>query len=259
MSGRNRQPRGRAWGALAGTYPDPALGLPNSVGMSIFDDFIRDHTVTTSIGSNYGDTGLWQWASITGGVGGGTPTTVGPTNATEQGIFRVTSTANNGAGGRLASSAGQVQPAVGMIFAAKLLMSSGSTSYELASGLFTGAFTSMAVADAVNFIGIRSLGGNLFGVVKDGAAAGNESTVDLGFECEGTWRTAGWEYTEDGIQFFYLQTDEYVLERVDVGDPVATNIPTGNLGLGAIMMRALTNGVRVGEIDWWGLGGRIAR
>ena len=120
-------------------------------------------------------------------------------------------------------------------------------------------------ADATQFVGVRSNGGNLFGVWKSGA--GIEATIDLGINAEGTtWRTVGFEVlgtTADlAIQFFRLDPDgseREVWDRVDVGDPL-TGISV-SVGLMPVALGILTTSAtaKTAQIDYWAFGGRIAR
>jgi hypothetical protein len=228
------------------------------MGPGIFEDCLRDFAITSAIGSVYGDW-LWPLGSLGGGA---TVSHVNPAAATEIGILRLTTAAAADAGAVWNLNGGSVKAvllSVGLIWAAKLQMSTGTTSYEVWSGLCDAGGSRVRTSDAVNFVGLRSTGGNLFGVVKDGSGSGNESTVDLGVDCEGTWRKAGFEYTEDGIQFFTLASDRYVCERTNVGAPVSTNIPSTGLGLQLLGVVATAASARAADIDWWDLGGRIAR
>lgn len=246
---------GLALGALHGQYPDPGLGLVPAAGVSMHDDFIPGGA--SLVASRYGSL-LWTGTTI-----GGAPTyaNVTPAATTEVGILRVTTTALSGQGGVLNLGATTMfrSPAAGSIWCCKIQMSTGTANYELWSGFASGN-TRVQAADTTDFIGVRSNGGNLFGVVKQ-AASPSETTVDLGVECEGVWRIVGFEVTAtDTVQFFTLDCSQRIgIFRTNVGNPVTTNFPNTTLSPIALGVVTTAAAAVAADIDFWSWGGRTAR
>jgi hypothetical protein len=150
-------------------------------------------------------------------------------------------------------------PPAGSIWCCKIQMSTGTSAYELWSGFASGTGR-VAAADTTDFIGVRSIGGNLFGVVKQ-AASPSETTVDLGVDCEAAWRVVGFEMTAaDTAQFFILDCSQRGFTfRTDVGSAVTTFFP--NTTLRPVALGVVTTSVAAvaADIDFWSLGGRVAR
>ena len=154
-------------------------------------------------------------------------------------------------------------PPPGSIWCSKIRMTSGTASYELWSG-FASSTGRVQAADATQFIGIRSDGANLYGVVKNGAAS--ETTVDLGYDCEAVWRTFGFEVAGDTtapeVQFFQLDelgTSRFAWDRTDIGDPITATMPSTSLFSCAIGLVTTTASARTAQIDHWCLAGRTER
>ncbi len=262
MSRFSRQPAGFALGALAGQYPQPALGLPPAAGPCMFDDFVPDHGSKAK--SLYGELD-WDEHPIGGAA---TMLAVSPTSWEEIGILQVTtqSTANRGCT-LTQGSVGSLYryPPPGSIWACKLRLSSGTVNYELWSGFSSVPDGRVGSADATQFVGVRATGGNLFGVVKSGA--GVEATVDLGVTAEGTtWRTVGCEVlgtTADvAFQFFMLNqlaSEAEVWDRTDIGDPLTGITISASLGPVALGILTTSATAKTAQIDYWAWGGRIAR
>lgn len=254
MNNRASRTAGIAIGALSGQYPEPAMGLVPSAGVSLHDDFIG---ATGRVTSRYGEQ-LWQSTTI-----GGAPTyaNVTPSASTEAGILSLTTTAVSGQGGVLHPGVTTMyrSPPVGSIWCVKMQMSTGTANYELWSG-FAASTARVANANTTDFVGVRSIGGNLFGVVKQGSGA-SETTVDLGVDCEASWRVVGFEVTAtDTVQFFILDCSERGrVFRTDVGAAITTTFPNTTLTPIALGLVTTTAASAVAQIDFWSLGGRIAR
>ena len=262
MSVFSRQPAGFALGALAGQYPQPALGLPPAAGPCMFDDFTPDHGAKAK--SLYGELD-WDENVIGSAL---TLTSVAPTSWEEVGVLQATTTTTANRGATLTQGSVPILyriPPPGSIWAVKLRITSGTANYELWSGFSSVADGRVQAADATQFVGVRASGGNLFGVWKSGA--GVEATVDLGVTAEGaTWRTVGFEVggttADPTIQFFRMVPDgseREVWDRVDVG-ALLTGI-TVTAGLGPVALGILTTSTtaKTVQIDYWAFGGRIAR
>ena len=258
----SRQPSGFALGALAGTYPAVALGLPPAVGPCMFDDFTADHA--TKAKSLYGEL---DWLENTIGAAT-TVTTVQPSTFAEIGVMQVTTpaTANRGATFTQGAIAPLFRfPPIGSVWACKIRLTSGTTAYELWSGFSSVAAGRVATADATAFVGVRAVGANLFGVVKSGAAT--EATIDLGMTVEGaTWQAVGFEVLGTSavplFQFFRFNvgaTERGIHEREDIGAPVGGI--TILAGLMPVALGILTTSVtaKTAQIDYWAWGGRVAR
>lgn len=257
-----RRAAGGALGALTGDYPDPGFGLPMSSGYALFDDFI--HPFDKHGNDLAGD---MQWQHVDIGAQSN-QSDVTPSGWTEAGIHRLLTAQQAGAGVILYQSQDDTfyrYPSPGAIWACKIKLDSGLTSYELWSGFASVYSAQPRVSSNSSFVGVRALNGNLFGVVKDGATATNESTVDLGVSCVGAWRSVGFRVegttASPSIQFFVLNeqgSDRAIYDQIDVGSAITTNLPTTTMGPIALGIVGPT--VQVGaEIDWWCLGGRVAR
>ncbi len=251
-----RPTAGNAGGALSGEYPAPAMGTTCTMGPWLRDDF---HRVITT-----------EWTATALGGGGATATAVVPTAGTEYGVSQVVTPATTTRGSVYQrSTVADIYgcPPPGCIWTAKMVVTSGTSAYTLWSGFASGT-AAPAVATNIMFVGLRSVGGNLFGVVKDGAAAGNESTVDFGFDIEGanfgSSVSAGFEVTgsvgSESIQFFrYDCSDRMNRGRTNVGSAITTNVPTGNLFSTALGIITDENVAKTVLIDYWELSGRTAR
>lgn len=262
---------GFAEGALAGMYPDPGLGVPCSAGMVLWDDFM--HSTGAVVAARHGD---MFWTSTTINVTASTFSSIAPTSATMCGILQqaqAATTANAGSASTLGTVASFYRaPAPGTIFVVKKRMTLGGTNYTLWSGFTTAVATIPTVAGLVGFVGIRSVGGNLFGVVKNAAGgAGNESTVDFGFTCAGAvFRTCGFEVSGTlaarTIQFFYVGTlgastddTQSTWGRVDVGAPLSANWPAAAAMFPTFGMTTSELVAKTAQWDFWGVGGRSSR
>lgn len=246
---------GVAGGALAGQHPEVAIGLVHAAGLSLSDDFV--------------DLATSHWTATT--IGGSAPThaLVAPTAYTEHGIARITTAAASGTGGvLLRSSVADLYriPPPGSTWACKV-RTSASASYDFWSG-FASAAASVREGDATQFVGVRTdraVGGNLYGVVKDGAAAANENVVDLGVSAESsTWRAVGFDVggtvAAPSVQFYvYSLISRGTFSRTAVGSPITTNIPSTNLFSCALGVVSRAVAAKAVDVDFWTLGGRVAR
>lgn len=257
-----RRPAGRGLGALAGSYPDPAIGLPLSSGFALYDDFARP---TNAAGTEYGEL---QWVHAE--IGGGTTTFAAstPDDFTELGILRIqtAAAANRGAATFLSSTPFLLRyPPPGSIWACKMRLTSGTINYEMWSGFSSSESLRVSAAEPnSSFLGVRAVGANIFGVAKAGAT---ETVVDFGVSWEGSaWRVVGFEVggttAAPSVQFFQLDplaTSRSKYDRLDVGDPVTTNIPLVPMIPIGIGLYTTSTTAKIGQLDWWCLGGRVAR
>jgi hypothetical protein len=253
-----RPAAGAAGGVLGGRYPNPAWGLPMG-GMQGFDDFIGNINKTTM------RTQLnWTIVDTSGGVS----PTAGTDTATEDGILRMATAGALGDGGNAYLPDGLLGAGVPtyLEFGVKIRMPATNTDLRVWSGFADTSNGDWLIAGSVNCVGIRAIASgsavNWYGVVKDGSTASNESTVDLGYEANSTWRSLGFYVTSTGIQFCEWDASDLRkrgLVRTDIGDEVTTNIPTGALYKIALGINAATAAQRVAEVDWWAFGGPVAR
>jgi hypothetical protein len=256
-----RQAAGPASGILGGYYPSPGYGLGIG-GFRVHDDFVGQvdkadcHTELR-----------WDIADFSSGL------TLneeydGPT---ELGIMRAHTGSSGGAGGHvwLDSAVFMGGMPVGLAFSAKLRGTNAapaSLGTLVWSGLIDSTANEPSTANARSFIGFRGTSNGTavrwYGVVKDGATAANESTVDLGYDVDDTWRIFGCRRTATGVQFFQVDAskmDRYGYLVTDIGSEVTTNIPTANL---LPVCLGLHNGAASGEsfeVDFYTLAGTIAR
>jgi hypothetical protein len=258
----SRQPAGVALGALGGTYPVPAFGLPPAAGPCMFDDFTPDHGAKAK--SLYGELD-WDENPIGSAM---VLTATTPTSWEEVGVLQAATVATAGRGGTLTQ--GSVAPLYrlpppGSIWAVKLRLTSGTVNYELWSGFASVADGRVQTADSTQFVGVRSNGGNLFGVFKSNG--GIEATVDLGVTAEGTtWRSVGFEVqgttSAPTIQFFLLNqsaSEREVWDRTDIGAPLSGITITAGLIPVALGILTTSATAKTAQIDYWAWGGRIAR
>ena len=241
-----RQARGAALAALAGSYDEPAIGLPPVAGWAVWDDFL--------------EVGPWVLTTI-----GAAPTgvDVAPAAATEMGVRRITSTAVSGQGGcYVRGTVANWKVSRGSVWAAKFTCT-GSTLYDMYSGFVQTPGTDVAVVTANQFIGVRAIAGNLFGVCKTGASA--ETTVDLGVTAiNSTYQTVGFAIrgtaAAPSVQFYLGSlSDSDVLEWAPIGNPITTNLPTVALYPCAVGVVSRAAATKAAQVDFWALGGRVAR
>ena len=252
-SQRARRVAGYGELGLHGQHPDVGLGLVHAAGPSLSDDF---H-----------DSLLVNWQS---NVFGAAPTWSLKTPAVEHeiGVQTLTTAAGAGAGAvALRATAADFYrvPPPGSAWAVKLRQTVGVTTYELWSG-FVSAASRVRTADAVAFVGVRvdrAVDGNLYGVVKSAAGAGNETTIDLGVSPEAAWQIVGFEVegtvAAPSVQFYRWSLTSRTVKRVAIGAAIATTMPA--LPLYSCAIGLVTTGApsREADIDFWSLGGRTAR
>jgi hypothetical protein len=228
-------------------------------GFSQADDFVGA-IAKTNMRTQLG----WTIDDIAGGV----TVSAQLDTATEDGILRMLAGSTSGDGGTCNLPAGRLVagcPAY-MEFGAKVRVQATNTNITAWSGFADTAAGDWDTASATNAVGIRVIAAgaaaNWYGVVKDGAGAGNESTVDLGYAADNTWRFLGFRVTATGIQFCEWDAADIYrrgLIREDIGSEVTTNIPTGSLYKVALGVLTTTAATRYAEVDWWGIGGPVAR
>lgn len=255
MPPRSDTPRaaaGNADGCLLGTFPQPAMGHTCAAGAWLRDDFVDlisdNWTLTTIVGAP-------AWSMVA------------PTAGTEFGIAQITTPGTATQGGvALRSAVADMYgpPLPGSRWVAKVAIVGAVASYTAWSGFVSGT-AAPSTAAATKLIGVRSVGANLFGVVKNGAGAGNETTVDLGFTCEGSaYKIVGFEVGgtvgAETVQFFYYDcSDRMNRGRTNVGSTITTNLPTGAMFSCALGLITDENVAKTGLIDFWEIGGRTAR
>lgn len=262
-----RRPAGRGLGALAGDYPDPALGLPPAVGLAIWDDFYAPREIVPSerVEARFGDL-LWATYEI----GGGNSTFAGvvPIDWSAIGILQMSTPAQGTRGPTLFFTPVAPFfrfPPPGSVWCVKMRLTSGTVNYELWSGFASSEQVRVETTIASQFVGVRSTGGNMFGVVKNGA--NSETVVDLGVSVEGSvWRILGLEIggttAAPTIQFFRLDplaSNREKYDRLDVGPAITTTLPTVPLTPIAAGLVTTSNFAKTMQIDFWSLGGRAAR
>ena len=260
----SRPAAGAAGGVLSGCYPSPGYGVGFG-GFTLYDDFmgrITKGSIQTSL--------PWDEYEAGGGL-----TIVGATSTTtEIGVLRLAPTVTAGfplASGQLYLADADFINGVpaGIMFGAKVrAYAVPSTLYPVFwAGWISDETISPLPGNTVNFVGIRarSNGTNIqwYGLVKDGAGLGNETTVDLGYAFDTTWRTLGFRVTTTGIQFMQFDLSGmpvYGWLGTDIGAEVTTNVPTGTLKPIAVGADNTTN-LATGsiEIDLWSTAGSIAR
>jgi len=243
----------------AGWFQNAAVGFPCSVGPALFEDWLR---VGNTLG--YGELG-WTRALIGSGS-----SVLAATSATESelGVISIRTSSQAGKGAKLhgGNNASIYSFPIGTVWSTKI-KPSGLTGLEMWSGFQNSYTTRVRTSDNTQFIGLRydaAISSEWQGVVKDGAAASNETTVDLGTAAV-DWIHAGFEVvdTGDGVpgfQWFTLSSDyRYAsLGRTTVGEPQTTNIPVtfGTVALAAV---ASATGTKYAYQDFWQLGGRTVR
>lgn len=256
-----RRPAGPAGGVNDGRYPNPAFGMPVG-GMHQLDDFVgtvNKVSMRTQLNWTVND------------IGGGVSVDTLEDGATEIGILRMYTAGalNDGGTLYLPNSRLVTGPPVGLKWGVKVRSGTtnpGTTTVGAWAGYASSTNTHPIVADAMSLIGIRvqAFGSteHWFGVCKNGAGAGNETTQDLGFDFDTTWRFLGFYRTSTGIQFCRWDASRLLthgLLREKIGAEITTNIPTGPLYPISVGVSAGAIAVREIEIDMFAAGGGIAR
>lgn len=252
-----RRAAGLASGALSGAYPNPGAGCPGATGGSFFDDFTGEIVKTGPVSLG------WLVADIGGGI-----TCAGYTDtATELGCCIIST-----AGG--AADAGVVyQPQgfidglpVGLRFQTKVRLSGTKTQIVATSGFCSSTAALPIVAAAAQFVGVRAIAAgaaaNWYFVAKDGAAAGNEDTLDSGVEANETWRIFEMRVRSVTAIDCYLvdaSLPQYGPQYTLIGT-LDAQIPGAASNLFAsFSVGASTAAARTAMVDWHGWGGTIAR
>lgn len=255
----SRTPQGEAEGTLAGPWSNPALRHPCAAGYALFDDF---HW----IGSPSTRPGLLDWEQTTIGTAPTHSSSLG--TATALGIRQISTslTANTGGHVRSSETLWQGLPGIGADWQVKIRMTSDMTTSTIWSGFISSVSVVPLTANNVQFYGVRSVdGGNWHGVTKTGSGAGKETAIDLGFT-PGDWGVPGFEIWDGGggakrVYWYrdYLD-DRRQMRRLYIGGLVSTHLTFGvslfASALGIVNSAAVE---RVGQVDWWSLGGRVAR
>lgn len=258
--------------ALEGRFPWVAMGRASN-GFHIFDDFCRGLELTPDP-PTIGDL-RWSGTNIRIGASEhqGSFADVAPDSDREIGQARVSTDASSsgataGDGGTLGWPAalgplyGQLPTAgFGTVFRTKIRM--GSVTNQMTwSGWASAYNTSPRSTNSIDFVGIRAAtdvsSGAWQGVVRSGTS---ETTVDLGgVATDAAWRTAGFRWTADGIQFFNSTVEATTDQDENIGDPIATGLPSGvlrPLPLGLVMLGTILD--KTSYIDYFETYGRIAR
>lgn len=257
-------PGGPATGALAGQYPQPAMGLVNLSGPGVVDDFC----LNTVLARYYGDR-FWSINTIVHAPGA---QAVVPTAETEYGITQLSSAAAANDGGTLAMPDQTIYSIpTGWRWATKIAAKAAAdaTNVVVWSGYCSTNILAPTTAAAVSFVGLRvdtSVDGNVYFVVKDGAGAGNETTQDLGVAYGATYYVYGFERLEAGTlqPFVWSAADRRLI--VEIGNAgagwdglAATNLPAVAMVEVALGVTTLENAAKTAYIDFWSAGGRCAR
>jgi hypothetical protein len=248
-----RQAAGVAEGALAGLFPNPAIGIPQAGGLAVFDDFLGAFSKTTAISEQN-----WQVTDVAGGVSVGV---VVPSASTEIGLLRLYTAGANGDGGNLTMPNGPRGMPAGMMWCAKVRVAD-TTNLHAWSGFVDGAGIVPTIAGTDDFVGVRVINtgstANWYGVCKDSSG---ESTVDLGVLGGTTWRTFGFIVGESSIQFYLIDASDYRRGPVwtATGSAVGSHIPTGTMLPCGLGVRADSAATKQAEVDYWAIGGRVAR
>jgi hypothetical protein len=248
---------GRADGALAGYFPQPALGLVPAAGIGWRDDF-------------QGDT-LSRWSLVQTGAGE-LSRPIAPVAAGESGVWELFAT-NNPESNRITNSltipylyldgSAATWPA-GLIYCAKIKRSL-TTSNQVWSGFMLDN-TSLPSAAGAQGITIHQQSSSSTMVGRVTNAAGSETvTLTTSSTDHTSFRAWGFEFVMlpgdvPGVQFFRLDlSDRRVVQRTDISSPLTTRIPTTSLYLHALGQHSITTADRTAQIDFMALGGRTRR
>jgi hypothetical protein len=260
-----RAAAGPATGGLSGNYPDPGPGLASSKGWQMYEEGLR-----SAISNLHGDL-RWPEQTIAGVTVFSHPS---PSADTEAGLLRVQTGINANDGGAYGYQIGVERPffkspPAGSIWACKLRnVTDGLQRYTFSGFVETYVVGAPAAAVVNSFIGVicEATAGTArwIGRVRSGATS---TDVDLGVDADTTFRIVGFEHMRDemsgvslGIQWFTLDASlgDRVL-RTNVGSPVSTNLPTVPLSPVCLGVQSRSAGARIAEVDFWNLGGTVAR
>lgn len=265
----SRGAAGSAGGALSGRYPDPGPGTPGLCGWGWEDDFVAPIDKTTQSGN------WWKYNAI---LGGATPTnavadlSATPFSARELGVLAFTTFGGVADGGVLyqANAALLGGVPVGTTWVAKVWLDSTTmTQIGVSCGFCSSKTVIPIVGAAQSFVGVRAVSGgaasNWYGVVKNGAGAGNETTVDLGVLADGTPRIVAFQRTSSGIQFYVIDATDTLVGPCwsAVGSEATTAgaaaLPTATLWPAFGLYGAVAATQKTMYIDLFSVGGCMAR
>lgn len=255
----SRTPQGQAAGALGGDWREPALANPCGAGYALFDDFHWTPSSTTR-------PGILNWVQTTITTA---PTYSSPNGTqTALGIRQISTAATANTGGHIRSNETMWDgvPGIGGDWQSKCCITSDTSTSVIWSGWSSSTTTTPITANNLHFIGIRSEdGANWQGVCKIGSGAGNETVVDLGVS-PSDWTVLGFEVMDAGggspAIYFYRDflDDRRQMRRLHIGGMVTTTIPSGTAMYASALGFVTTSAAnRVAQIDFWSLGGRVAR
>lgn len=191
-------------------------------------------------------------------AGSPTRSAVAAPDAKRSGILRYSLDANPEGVVLATASAPSYGLPVGTEWAVSLRIREALTSVEWWSGFASTA--SRVSTGTVDFVGLRFAASvdatNVEAVCRSGTS---ETTADLVAAATNAWLTYSLRRTASGVEFYRLDlADRAVMGRTLVAT-VTTNIPTGALLWVALGGYSTAAASRSCDIDWWAVGGRVAR
>jgi len=252
-------PRGPAGGALAGDWPfNASLGLASMMGLAWFEDFCAV--------DNAGRYGEKSWLFT--GTGTGTIATVGSTSTLQHEVgLRRLQVASSGDRAVLhqdmAARWFRRGPPVGTLWFTKLRHNTSTDGATLWAGLADS--TTMPdgpLANSVDFVGIRNLGGapgEWFGVARSGIVETSVGLTIAGSVLDSEYLIAGWLRTPSGYQFFTAGCSDRSVPPFTTNTIEQTaSLPTSSLSP-VIGIESTAGGVKGLVVDTVNLAGRTRR
>lgn len=197
----------------------------------------------------------WEETTISGSP---TRSSVATDNARRSGILRY-SLDSNPEGVVLATDKATLYGLpVGMEWAVSFRIRDALTTCEWWFGLASDV--TRVSTGTVDFAGVRFASGvdatNIEGVCRSGTS---ETAVNLATAAVDTWVAFSMVRTATGVRFYALNlSDRAVIGRTLMGT-VTANVPTGALYYIAVGGYSTAGAARSCDIDFWNIGGRVAR